>query len=418
MLRAGDAGDPRRAPPGLQGAARFPGPGVARTRLRRSGRSERRVLRLRRLLALRCRQRALLPRAPCKVPASRSRRASISGRTSGRAARTTRLHGRHAEARGRRGPVAQAFAVIRSGVGEGSMAAGKWWRARAARALSLDASRTHRAVRWLAGAGIVAGGVWLLSACAAVQTVDYYWQSAAGQFDLVSRARSIHDVIAETDDAGAQDAPHAHPRRCASSRATELGLAGQRQLHALHRPRSPLRHVERVRDARAVAHAAAAGAFRSPAASTIAATSARPRRRTRRRASSPTARTSTSAACPRIRRSATSTTRSCRRSCAGPRRDVARLIFHELAHQLIYVPGDTRVQRVVRERGRGSRPRALARRRAQQRARSRRSSARSASVRCSSALVRDTRARSWRHLREQRDRPRRSASRRPRRSRR
>jgi predicted aminopeptidase len=57
-------------------------------------------------------------------------------------------------------------------------------------------------LRWSAGAATAAVGVWALSGCAAVQTVDYYWQSAAGQWDLVSRARSIHDVIAETDDAG------------------------------------------------------------------------------------------------------------------------------------------------------------------------------------------------------------------------
>jgi len=78
----------------------------------------------------------------------------------------------------------------------------RWWRARRARADARSASVAQRALRWSAGAVIAAGGVYLLSACAAVQTVDYYWQSAAGQWDLVSRARSIHDVIAETDDAG------------------------------------------------------------------------------------------------------------------------------------------------------------------------------------------------------------------------
>jgi predicted aminopeptidase len=82
------------------------------------------------------------------------------------------------------------------------MAVGRWWRARPARAASHGASPARRALRWCGGAVVVGGGVWLLSACAAIQTVDYYWQSAAGQFDLVSRARSIHDVIAETDDKG------------------------------------------------------------------------------------------------------------------------------------------------------------------------------------------------------------------------
>ena len=77
-----------------------------------------------------------------------------------------------------------------------------WWRARRARASTQSAPVARRVLRWSVGAALAAGGVYLLSACAAVQTVDYYWQSAAGQWDLVSRARSIHDVIAETDDAG------------------------------------------------------------------------------------------------------------------------------------------------------------------------------------------------------------------------
>ncbi len=61
--------------------------------------------------------------------------------------------------------------------------------------------RARRAARWLCAAAAAAGTAWLLTACSAVQTVDYYWRSAAGQWDLMSRARSIHDVIAETDDA-------------------------------------------------------------------------------------------------------------------------------------------------------------------------------------------------------------------------
>ncbi|HSV20810.1 MAG TPA: aminopeptidase [Casimicrobiaceae bacterium] len=82
------------------------------------------------------------------------------------------------------------------------MAVRKWWRARVARADAREPTVARRVGRWCAGAAVIGGGAWLLSACAAVQTVDYYWQSAAGQWDLVSRARSIHDVIAETDDAG------------------------------------------------------------------------------------------------------------------------------------------------------------------------------------------------------------------------
>jgi predicted aminopeptidase len=64
-----------------------------------------------------------------------------------------------------------------------------------------SARRGWRVARWVGGASVAATALWLLSACSAMQTVDYYWQTAAGQFDLLSRARSIHDVIDETDDA-------------------------------------------------------------------------------------------------------------------------------------------------------------------------------------------------------------------------
>lgn len=39
-----------------------------------------------------------------------------------------------------------------------------------------------------------------LSGCGAIDAVDYYWQSAAGQFDLIGRARPIPEVIAQTGD--------------------------------------------------------------------------------------------------------------------------------------------------------------------------------------------------------------------------
>jgi predicted aminopeptidase len=91
------------------------------------------------------------------------------------------------------------------------MAPGKAWSARIARAARVVA-RSARAVdgpasmkrvaRWVGMVALGGAAVWLLSACSAMQTVDYYWQSAAGQFDLMSRARSIHEVIADTDDQG------------------------------------------------------------------------------------------------------------------------------------------------------------------------------------------------------------------------
>lgn len=83
------------------------------------------------------------------------------------------------------------------------MAVGKWCGSCMRRASRLAMARPRRgAIRWAGWAAAAGAGLWLLSACSAMQTVDYYWQTAAGQFDLLSRARSIHDVIAETDDAG------------------------------------------------------------------------------------------------------------------------------------------------------------------------------------------------------------------------
>src|SRR4051812_36896533 len=82
------------------------------------------------------------------------------------------------------------------------MAVARWLGARLQRAPRDKPSPRRQAFRWASGVAALGTAVWLLSACSAVQTVDYYWQSAAGQFDLMSRARSIHDVIEETDDAG------------------------------------------------------------------------------------------------------------------------------------------------------------------------------------------------------------------------
>ena len=70
------------------------------------------------------------------------------------------------------------------------------------RSRSRFASRSGTLLGWAGIAALASMAAWLLSACAAFQTLDYYWQSAAGQWELLSRARSIHDVIAETDDDG------------------------------------------------------------------------------------------------------------------------------------------------------------------------------------------------------------------------
>ena len=51
-------------------------------------------------------------------------------------------------------------------------------------------------------AAALVGGAMALSACATLQTtVDYYWQSAQGQWDLLLRARPIPEVMGETSDA-------------------------------------------------------------------------------------------------------------------------------------------------------------------------------------------------------------------------
>jgi len=65
-----------------------------------------------------------------------------------------------------------------------------------ARAVTLPMSR--RRLRALAIAPAVALA---LAGCSAVDTLDFYWQGAAGQWDLVSRARPIPDVIGDAPDA-------------------------------------------------------------------------------------------------------------------------------------------------------------------------------------------------------------------------
>src|SRR5256885_16334858 len=42
---------------------------------------------------------------------------------------------------------------------------------------------------------VLVGGVALLAGCSAVDPVDSYWQGAAGQMDLLARARPIPEVI-------------------------------------------------------------------------------------------------------------------------------------------------------------------------------------------------------------------------------
>jgi predicted aminopeptidase len=52
---------------------------------------------------------------------------------------------------------------------------------------------------WRTALAVAAAGA--LAGCGAVETLDYYWQGATGQMDLIARARPIDDVIAEGGDA-------------------------------------------------------------------------------------------------------------------------------------------------------------------------------------------------------------------------
>jgi len=68
----------------------------------------------------------------------------------------------------------------------------------------------------------VAIGAALLAGCSAVDTVDFYWQGAAGQMDLLSRARPIPEVIEGGDRALATRLGRVREIRAFASR--ELGL--------------------------------------------------------------------------------------------------------------------------------------------------------------------------------------------------
>ena len=156
-----------------------------------------------------------------------------------------------------------------------------------------------------------------------------------------ARARSRSPrCIAESPTIRAEGSGSRACRRSARSRARELALPDNAATRATPTSagRSSSGTCSRRRSSRS---SRGSGASRSPAASATAATSTRPTRAPRRRGSRRRATTCTSAACPRIRRSAISTTRCCRRSSAGREVEVARLVFHELAHQVVYVKDDT-----------------------------------------------------------------------------
>ncbi len=67
----------------------------------------------------------------------------------------------------------------------------------------------------------------LLAACGAFEAVDYYWQGASGQLDIINRAKPIDDVIAQGDnEALAKRLTRVQVIRAYASR--ELGLPDNR----------------------------------------------------------------------------------------------------------------------------------------------------------------------------------------------
>ena len=85
---------------------------------------------------------------------------------------------------------------------------------------SSDAPRRRRR-RWPMIVAVLAGAL-TLAACAAFETVDYYWQGAAGQLELLSRSQPIPDVIGKSDAALAERLKRIREIREFASR--ELGL--------------------------------------------------------------------------------------------------------------------------------------------------------------------------------------------------
>ena len=84
---------------------------------------------------------------------------------------------------------------------------------------SCDAPRRRR--RWAIVAAVLGGAV-TLAACATFETVDYYWQGAAGQIELLANAQPIPEVIGRSDAALAARLKRIHEIRAFASR--ELGL--------------------------------------------------------------------------------------------------------------------------------------------------------------------------------------------------
>jgi predicted aminopeptidase len=68
---------------------------------------------------------------------------------------------------------------------------------------SSDAQRRPRRRVWPVVAAVLLGAL-TLAACATFETVDYYWQGAAGQLELLANSQPIPDVIGKSDGALAE----------------------------------------------------------------------------------------------------------------------------------------------------------------------------------------------------------------------
>jgi predicted aminopeptidase len=67
----------------------------------------------------------------------------------------------------------------------------------------------------------------LLSGCSAFEAVDYYWQGTAGEFDILARAKPVDEVIAQGEDA-ALSIRLARAREIRAFASSELGLPDNR----------------------------------------------------------------------------------------------------------------------------------------------------------------------------------------------
>ena len=182
-----------RAAPRVQGAPRFPGAGVARAGLRIPVMPDRRIFRLRRLLAVRPRQREFLLAKRCKARESHSRPASISACIAPAATCASRTRWRWRSSRkashGCAGICSHEQEQREKRHGSGKVIR----RATATRARREESPR-RQALRWVSGGAALGTVVWLLTLLGDADG-RLLLAERRRPVRLMSRARSIHDVI-------------------------------------------------------------------------------------------------------------------------------------------------------------------------------------------------------------------------------